>query len=370
MAESIPILDLKAAFDPATRDDFLHELRHTMINVGFFLLVNFEEHGPSKADFAEIKEEAVKFFALPEHVKKDIEMIKLPHFLGYSRLANEITAKQTDWREQIDIGTELPAPKEGEPLYKQIEGPNLWPDENYAPNFRPVIESYQKKMVALGTVVRRLVSEAIGLAPTALDVYFKPNQQNKMKLIAYPDVSQLLDAKLQALEDTPQSGQGVGPHRDSDLITFIYQATPHRNSLQVQTFKGDWVTIDNVPGSLVVNGGQTLEAVTNGVCKASIHRVTIPDAGSGTRISIPFFQTIDLDSRKSAVDDIPEEVLRLKEERDRLIERWGVDVGFQYTPDLAAHPVGYSVFRNRIKAHQDVAAKWYPEILKEVLTEY
>lgn len=358
---TIPVLDLRRAFDPATRDDFLCELRRTMIDVGFFLLTNFDAYGPSAADFAAIKAEAEHFFALPDHVKRDVEMIRLPHFLGYSRLANEITAKKADWREQIDLATELPAPAAGEPLYKQIEGPNLWPDAQYAPNFRRVVELYQAKMRSLGTVVRHLVAEAIGLAPTALDRYFKPNQQSKMKLVAYPDAAQLAGEL---------SGQGVGPHRDLDLLTFIHQATPHRDSLQVMTFDGEWVLVDNVPGSLVVNGGQTLEAITNGVCKASIHRVTVPQAGSGTRISVPYFQTIDLDSRKSAVDDLPAEVIRLREERDRRIEKWGVDVGFQYTPDLAAHPVGYSVFRNRIKAHQDVAQRWYPEVLKEVLAEF
>ena len=70
------------------------------------------------------------------------------------------------------------------------------------------------------------------------------------------------------------------------------------------------------------------------------------------------------------MDNIPEEILRLQRERDAKIDRWGADVGFQFIPDIARHPVGHTVFRNRIKSHQDVAAKWYPEILKEVLAEY
>lgn len=368
--ELIQILNLEKAFDPETKPQFLAELRNALINVGFLLLTNYERYGPSKQDFLDLKEQLVKFFELPDHVKRGCEMINSPHFLGYTRLANEITTSQTDWREQIDLATELPPPKEGDPIYKNIEGPNLWPDEQYIPNFRPVITNYIEKMTKLSTVFRKLACEAIGLAPDALDGFFKENQQCKMKLVAYPDSAALQGAKSQALDDTPSTGQGVGPHRDSDLLTYIYQATDHKNSLQVQNFQGKWITVDNVPDSLVVNAGQTLEAITDGVCKATIHRVLIPEAGLGTRISVPFFQTIDLDSRKLAVENLPREVLKLRDERDKAIEGWGVDVGFQFTPDLSQHPVGHAVFNNRIKSHQDVAARWYPSILKEVKQLY
>ena len=162
----------------------------------------------------------------------------------------------------------------------------------------------------------------------------------------------------------------MGPHRDSDLLTYIFQATEHTDSLQVQNFQGQWITVPNIPRTLVVNAGQTLEAISQGVCKATIHRVLIPKPGSGTRISIPFFQTIDLDSYKSVVEGIPADVLQLRDERDKKIKDWGVDVGFQFKPDVSKHPVGYAVFRNRIKSHQDVAARWYPSVLKEVLQEY
>ncbi|KAG7661465.1 uncharacterized protein J8A68_005043 [[Candida] subhashii] len=368
--QKIPILDLKLAFDPETKPQFLHDLRDAMINVGFLLLKNYESLGPSEQELEQIKQQTIEFFALPDEIKSKCEMINSPHFLGYSRLANEITASHTDWREQIDLATELPGPKAYEPIYKNIEGPNLWPDAEAIPKFRPTIENFLAKMTNLSEQFRYLVLESIGLDQHALDAYFKPNQQCKMKLIAYPDRSALNGSTSVALNDTPDTNQGVGPHRDSDLITYIYQPTPHKNSLQVQNFQGQWVTVPNLPGHLVVNNGQTLEAITLGVCKATIHRVLIPEPGSGTRLSIPFFQTIDLDAYKAAVENIPEEVIQLRKERDKKIKDWAVDVGFQFQPDVNKHPVGYAVFKNRIKSHQDVAKRWYPEILQEVLQEY
>lgn len=368
--QQIPVIDLKLALNSESKRQFLYELRHALIDVGFLLLVNYETVGPSRKELEEIREQAELFFELPEEVKLGCEMINSPHFLGYTRLANEVTALNTDWREQIDLGTELPAPGSDEPIYRNIEGPNLWPNAKYAPKFRPVVLNYIDKMTNLGTMFRNLVCEAIGLEATSLDEFFKPNQQCKMKIIAYPDGEQLANESSKALDDLPTTGQGCGPHRDSDLLTYIYQPTSHSKSLQVQNFQGKWVTVQNVPNSLVVNAGQTLEAITQGVCKATIHRVLVPEAGTGTRISIPFFQTIDLDSHKSIAKGIPTDILRLRDERDEKILDWAVDVGFQFIPDVDKYPVGHTVFKNRIKSHQDVATRWYPTILKEVLTEY
>lgn len=368
--EQIPIIDLQLALSPDTKDKFLKQLRHALIEVGFFHLVNYEALGPSRKDFETIKEQAYAFFGLPENVKLGCEMIHSPHFLGYTRLANEVTALHTDWREQIDLGTELPAPSADEPIYRNIEGPNLWPDARYAPYFKPVVLSYIKRMTALSTLFRKLVCEAIGMDADSLDGYFKPNQQCKMKIIAYPDQGQLTKESSVALDDSPSTGQGCGPHRDSDFLTYIYQPTDHSESLQVQNFEGKWVTVENIPNALVVNAGQTLEAITQGVCKATIHKVLIPKSGTGTRISIPFFQTIDLDSCKTMAEGIPQHILDIKDRRDKQIENWGGDIGFQFHPDLSKYPVGHAVFKNRIKSHQDVSKRWYPSILKEVLAEY
>ena len=177
--QHIPVLDLRDAFNPDTKAQFLNKLQYALIQVGFLLLIGTSEAGvgPSRKEFDDIKAEAEKFFALPEQVKLDCEMIHSKHFLGYSRLSNEITAKHADWREQIDLATELDPPKPGEPLYKNIERPNLWPDAKYVPLFRPVVENHIAKMTQLADTFRHLVAEAIGLPPDGFDKFFKENQQ-------------------------------------------------------------------------------------------------------------------------------------------------------------------------------------------------
>lgn len=361
----IPVLDLSDAFDPNFRAKFLADLRHSVIDIGFFVLTNFWTHGPSENDFNEITSQARSLFASSDAIKDEVAMVNSPHFLGYTRLGCEITAKKQDWREQIDLATELPPPFEGLPLYRQIEGPNLWPDSEALPLFRPRVERYLGKMTQLSVTIRKLLAVALELDENAFEHLFKENQQCKMKLISYPDCSEISQS-----DSVSSEIQGVGPHRDSDFITFIYQATEHKNCLQVQNFKGEWISVNPEKGSLVVNGGQTLEAITGGVCKAAIHRVVLPSSGSGTRISIPFFLTINLDCCKTMITNLPQLVMKMKEERDKLIKHWGAGVGFQFSPDIDQRPVGEAVFLNRIKAHQDVAKRWYPEVLEDVLKMY
>ena len=133
-----------------------------------------------------------------------------------------------------------------------------------------------------------LIAEAIGLPATAFDKYFDEDQQHKLKIVRYPDASELGAAGR-------EGNQGVGPHKDSMYTSYLLQASAHRG-LQVQNMRGEWVDCPPLDGTLVVAIGQGLEALTQGVCAATTHRVLSPAAGAGPRFSIPFFQGVKLDT--------------------------------------------------------------------------
>jgi len=63
---SIPILDLAAAQDPATKPQFLKELRHALMEVGFLYLKNV---GIPDELFQKIIELGKSFFDIPEEEK-------------------------------------------------------------------------------------------------------------------------------------------------------------------------------------------------------------------------------------------------------------------------------------------------------------
>jgi isopenicillin N synthase-like dioxygenase len=117
--DSIPILDLSLADNPSKKPEFLADLRHAIIDVGFLYIKNF---GVDQAFLDKVCTVGKDFFKLPVEEKLRIEMKNGPHFLGYSRLGNEITARQIDFREQVDIGTELPTPTDKDPRYRWLYG--------------------------------------------------------------------------------------------------------------------------------------------------------------------------------------------------------------------------------------------------------
>jgi isopenicillin N synthase-like dioxygenase len=64
--DSIPILDLSQAKDPATKPQFLDELRHALLEVGFLYLKNV---GIPDELTKEVIKEGTAFFDLPMEEK-------------------------------------------------------------------------------------------------------------------------------------------------------------------------------------------------------------------------------------------------------------------------------------------------------------
>lgn len=357
------MLDLSQARDPATKAQFLAELRHALLEVGFLYLNNV---GISDEEFQRVIDEGVAFFDIPEKEKLKIEMKNAPSFLGYSRLSAEVTAGAADHREQIDLSTEHSLPAPGSPLHYNLVAPNQWPSEELLPSFRPVFTDYMKRMGAISMEFTSLIAEAIELPAGAFDKYFDEDQQHKLKIVKYPDVSELgAGGKT--------GNQGVGPHKDSMLTSYLLQASQHRG-LQVQNIHGTWVDCPPIKGTLVVAIGQALEALTQGVCASTTHRVLSPEAGQGPRFSIPFFQGVKRETEFEELETVgvgrvPDHV---REQRRRVFERYGHrmdDCEFTFRQGGVSKTLGEATFRNRVKSHPDVAERWYPEVLESVREE-
>jgi isopenicillin N synthase-like dioxygenase len=364
-ASQIPTLDLNKLFDRSLKAEFLDELRNALFNFGFFYLKN-PPFALSK--FNDIKHESLEFFKIPLQEKQKVAMIHSKHFLGYNGLGDEITASNVDWREQVEFATELPEPNvtgEDDDAWRNIEGPNLWPNAELLPNFQPVVSNYIDELSKLARIFTSTIEEALGLEKGAFDTFFKEVQQGKLKIIKYPDLSQLNDKVDEVQKEFANTGfktqlnQGVGEHRDNDFLTFIYQAS-HHSSLQVKDFKGEWIDVPPVDNTLVFAVGLTLEFITQGVCVSTVHRVLTPKSGDGDRLSVSFFQTINIESRKTAIA-VSQRAKELVAQRDA--SRVKNKIGFQFQVD-ASKPVGYSVFLNRIKSHPKVGAKFYPKTLR------
>lgn len=119
---SIPVLDYSLLSSPGTRPQFIAQLRHALVNVGFLYLSN---PPVSPDDIASVIDYIPRLFALPQEEKDKIRMANSQHFLGYSRLGAELTRGEVDIREQFDFATpHVSRWKAGDPDHYRLWGPS------------------------------------------------------------------------------------------------------------------------------------------------------------------------------------------------------------------------------------------------------
>ncbi|OBZ71058.1 hypothetical protein A0H81_09320 [Grifola frondosa] len=344
---SVPVLDYSLVSDPARRPEFIAQLRHALINVGFLYLAN---PPVAREDTDAVIAYAPKLFEIPEDEKERLRMRNSPHFFGYSRVGAEITKGKTDQREQFDFGTPFEARwKPGDPEYLRLWGPAQWPEESLLPGFRETYLRYLKQVETLSYDFIALLVEAFGLPSGALAPFFPPGpMQHRAKVVKYP------------ARDSVTSDQGVGPHYDSGFLTFLLQASDHPG-LQVQNLSGEWIDAPPIPNTFVVNIGKALEKVTQGLAQATSHQVLSPPPGSTPRYSVPFFQSIAQEVRVPDIQlEFSPEILRLKDERGAV----GASDSVNYS-EYGQYPSGQVNLIGRVKSHPDVAERYYPELFKK-----
>ncbi|KAF8503317.1 Clavaminate synthase-like protein [Russula emetica] len=279
-----------------------------------------------------------------------MRMINSPYFLGYSRLGVERTRGATDQREQFDFATRFENEWVlGQPEYVRLWGPSQWPEEEDLPGFKTTFLRYLTAVENLSNEFTELVAEVFGLPSDGLAQFYgaRDRIQHRSKIVKYPT------------RDEVDSEQGVGPHCDGGFLTFLLQASDHADGLQVQNISGEWINVPPRPYTFVINIGKGLEKVTQGLARATSHRVLAPAAGTSPRYSIPFFQNLAQDVRLS------EHVLQFPPEALKLKGRGGEQTESVNSSEYDSLSAGQVHLINRVKSHPDVAERHYPDIFKQ-----
>ncbi|KAF2029232.1 putative hyoscyamine 6-dioxygenase [Setomelanomma holmii] len=338
---SIPVIDLSKANTPRSRAKLLCDLRYAITDIGFLYVSN---HGVPEPVIKGLVDALPQLFRLPEEEKRKLALGNSPHFLGYSGTGAETTAGKVDKREQYEFATELKDDwREGLPLAERLRGPNQWPDAY--PTLRPIVEAYISELTQLSENFLLLVAEALNLPPSTFLSFL--SDQHRLKLVHYP-----------ASEDG--AGQGVGPHKDSSgWWTFLLQASPpHIKGLQALNKSGQWIDVPNIPGTFAVNIGQGFEVVTNGVCKATTHRVL---SGSDERYSIPFFQGMRRNLTKAEAVETLRKHFESREFSTGNESAEGRDVDSAFLRNKC-DTWGETQLRTKIRSHKDVGKKFYGDV--------
>jgi isopenicillin N synthase-like dioxygenase len=325
----LPVIDLSAADDPARADAFHHDLHAAAHEVGFFQLVG-HGIGPEQAD--ELLDLVRRFFALPEADRLAVGNLDSPHFRGYTRIGHELTGGRSDWRDQLDVGPELPALVLGphDPAYLWLQGPNRWPDDSL-PALREGILAWQDRLAAIAHRLLRELLVSLQAPRGFFDAAFADKPHLHTKLVRYPGRA------------PDGSEQGVGWHKDYGFLTLLLQ--DEHGGLEVQGPSGGVIHVDPLRGAFVVNLGELLEIATDGYLVATNHRVVSPASGA-ERYSVPFFYGPRLDAR---VEPVP---------GDYLADAPGV----VREPENALYEVfGWNELKGYVRSHPEVARKHHPD---------
>jgi isopenicillin N synthase-like dioxygenase len=103
------------------------------------------------------------------------------------------------------------------------------------------------------------------------------NGDSILRIIHYPPV---------AGDRHPKSIR-AGAHEDINLITLLCEATD--GGLELLQRDGTWRPIHALKGQIVVDTGDMIQNMTNGLLKSTTHRVVNPDNSRARRFSMPFF---------------------------------------------------------------------------------
>jgi len=262
----LPTLDISGFSENPESSEaraFVDELRATCHNPGFCYLAG---HGvPAAADCA-IMSAARAFFDLPEAERRALAIVNSPHFRGYTILGDERTKGISDWRDQLDVGhdEETTSLEPGSPAWLRLRGPNQWPTS--LPDMRAVVVVWMREMEAVALRVMRALALGLGQRIDHFDSAMLPRGDTHLKIMRYPSQGPIND-----------TGQGVGMHHDSGLLSFILQDSV--GGLEVETESGV-IDVGDKPGTYVMNLGEMMQAATGGYLRATKHRVMSPPPGS------------------------------------------------------------------------------------------
>ncbi|XXG48885.1 hypothetical protein AAC387_Pa02g3210 [Persea americana] len=253
--ETIPVIDL-------TDPDIVNRIGHACQTWGVFQITG---HGVPVGLIDRLELQGRRFFSLP--IDQKLKAARRPGDLsGYGQAPILSYFEKVMWSEGFTMA-ESPAN-----LACQV-----WPDD-YT-EFCDVMEEYKKEMKALASKIMWLMLSSLVICKEDLE-WSEPTEEL--------DGSAVLHLNWYPRCPDPSRAIGMVPHTDSTFITILYpSSTAGLQVLQAHTAQAHWVSVDRVPGSLVINVGDLLHILTNGRFRSSLHQALVNQ--DKPRFSAPFF---------------------------------------------------------------------------------
>jgi len=270
--QTIPVANLQdyLCADPARRRRFVDTVGAALHGLGFFAL---ENHGVDHGLIDKAYGLAHKFFELPEGQKRAYERLDWHGQRGFTSFGREHAkdSKAPDLKEFWHVGREAwnrPAAAGEERLH------NLWPSE--VPEFKATMLDLYKNMDRCAVSLLEACAEYLG-EPKDRFTAIADDGDTILRVIHYPPVA----------EDADPASIRAAAHEDINLITLLVEATA--GGLELLQRDGSWLPIHALRGHIIVDTGDMIQNMTNGVLRSTTHRVVNPDVSRERRFSMPFF---------------------------------------------------------------------------------
>ncbi|XP_019239247.1 PREDICTED: protein SRG1-like isoform X1 [Nicotiana attenuata] len=275
---TVPVIDLKKLVSGDSMDSELQKLHSACQHWGFlqkglvFIFsgmkrnITLINHGVTPSILENFKREVIELFKLPMEEKKKLWQQEDNHE-GFGQLFVVSEEQKLDWSDMFYITT-LP------PHIRQMDLFQKLPS-----NLRDIMEAYCSEIKSLAMIILCQLTKALRMDEKEMRELFSDGVQS-IRMNYYPPCPE------------PDKTIGFSPHSDADALTILFQLN-ETEGLQVQK-DGIWVPIKPLPNALIVNIGDIMEIVSNGVYRSIEHRAVVNS--NKERLSVATFYSSNLDS--------------------------------------------------------------------------
>ncbi|XP_020228977.1 codeine O-demethylase [Cajanus cajan] len=235
----IPIIDVSLL----SSEEELEKLRSALSTTGCFQAIG---HGMSGSYLDKIRQLSKQFFELPEEEKqKYARAVNESEGYGNDRVVSD---KQVlDWSYRLTLRL-FPETK------RRL---SLWP--KIPTDFSQTLEEFSTKVKSMMEYLLRCMARSLNLEEGSFVDQFGEQPLMLARFNFYPRCSR------------PDLVLGVKPHTDRSGITVLLQ-DKEVEGLQV-LIDDSWVNVPTIPDALVVNLGDQMQIMSNGIFKSIMHRV-------------------------------------------------------------------------------------------------
>ncbi|KAL2482735.1 2-oxoglutarate (2OG) and Fe(II)-dependent oxygenase superfamily protein [Forsythia ovata] len=242
----IPVIDISRLINsssPSAMGEELDKLRSALSSWGYFQAIN---HGIENSFLEEVREVAGQFFHLPM-IEKQKYARETDQLDGYGNDMILFQNQTLDWNDRLFLSV---SPENERKL-------KYWPENPQS--FRRIMFEYTARIQQIERHLLKSMARSLNLEE---DCFSKQCGQLALMVARfnyYPPCPR------------PDHVLGLKPHADGTTITILLQDEGVEG---LQVMKDDqWFRVPIFPHALLVNVGDEIEIMSNGIFKSPVHKV-------------------------------------------------------------------------------------------------